>query len=93
VHVTLRTGALLSATVDDVDRISGNVDTALDFEVLDYSDPCISAAAGLTVEPLPGATFIAVRTESAHDVNDNGNVTCGEVVALAPMVFGAYWAR
>jgi hypothetical protein len=90
-YAALRAGALIDGTVEDADTISGTVEPVLEQSVLGFSDPCMAAAADLPVEVLPGSSFRAVRTNDEHDVNDNGNVTCGEIVVAAPELFGDYW--
>jgi len=87
----VRSSALLDGTVESADRIVGNADALLEQSVLGYSHDCLAAAAGLTIEILPGNTFQAVRVDMDLDVNEICNVTCGEIVLAAPTLFGAYW--
>lgn len=85
-----RTGVAAALAYRLFDRIG--VGTGVT-SVLDYSDPCMSAAADLPIELLDGATFKAVRVDASYDINDNGNVTCGEIVVAAEALFGAYWHK
>lgn len=89
----IRAAVHLSGTVDSLDLITGTVDPVLDQSVLGYSDPCLAAAAGLPVKIREGSTFQALRVGDELDLNENGNVTCGEIVEAAPLLFGEYWSR
>jgi hypothetical protein len=91
-YVALRVGVSIGGKVETLDRISGSVTPMLDQSVLGFSDPCMAAAADLPIDILVGSRFVALRTSDALDLNDNGNVTCGEIVAAAPALFGDYWA-
>jgi len=90
-YAALRSGATISGKVESYDRIVGSVKPVLDQSVLGFSDPCMAAAADLPIEILPGSEFEAIRVSDALDLNENGNVTCGEIVAAAPQLFGSYW--
>ncbi|MBI4699691.1 MAG: hypothetical protein HY744_00755 [Deltaproteobacteria bacterium] len=91
-YVAVRATGALSGTVESLDAVAGQAQSALDQSVLGYSHECLSIAAGLSIEILPGATFRAVRVGSQLDVNHNGNVTCGEIVLAAPALFGSFWS-
>ncbi|MCC6523332.1 MAG: hypothetical protein IT373_11770 [Polyangiaceae bacterium] len=90
-YVALRGGMTLAGTVQDLDTLAGAADPRLDQSILGYSDPCLDAAVSIPVTILGDNTFTARRTSAALDVNDNGNVTCGEIVVAAPKLFGAFW--
>jgi hypothetical protein len=87
-YVALRTSATLTGVVESARAMAGTLDVTLEQSVLGISAPCMAAAAELEVKVLPGSTFRAVRVGPEHDVDHNGNVTCGEVVAHAPTLFG-----
>lgn len=90
-YAALRTGATLAGTVDDLDHLTGSVEPSLEQSVLGISDECLAAGTDLPIELVPGATFRAIRVAEELDLNDNGNVTCGEIVEAAPELFGDYW--
>jgi len=90
-YVALRATAAVAGTVTDLDHLDGQVEASVDQSVLGYSDPGMAAATDLPIEILPGSTFQAVRVTDALDINDNGNVTCGEIVAAAAELFGEQW--
>ncbi len=86
IYATLRTGATLHGTVAG-DAIHGGADPLLDQKVLGTSNPCLGAAASLTITAEPGSSFSAKRATAALDIDKNGNVTCGEIVAAAGTFF------
>lgn len=90
-YVALRTAGAFVGTVESADVIVGGTDPKLDVSFLGFSDPCLSLAADLKIEVLPDAVFRAVRVGLELDINANGNVTCGEIVAAAPAMFGGPW--
>jgi len=92
-YTALRTVLALSGQVDDSDRLSGVISPVLEQSVIGYSEPCLAAAANLEIEVLPGSTFRAVRVGDEWDINDNGNITCGEIVVAAPTLFGGVWEQ
>ena len=87
IFATVRTGATLHGEVKSSDLISGTADPVLDQKVLGTTSPCLAAAATLVITPEPGSTFLAKRTSVALDLDKNGNITCGEIVAAAPTLF------
>jgi hypothetical protein len=87
IYATVRTGATLHGKAQSKDLITGSANPLLDQTVLGVSDPCLSIAATLKITPLPGSTFTAKRTTPALDIDHNGNVTCGEIVAAAATLF------
>lgn len=91
-YAALRTGAGLTATIDGFDELAGAAEPRLEQSVLGYSEPCMAAAAGLAIEPLGGSTFTARRVAPAGplDLDANGNVTCGEIVAARDTLFSAH---
>jgi hypothetical protein len=90
-YAALRAGAAFEGKVATLDAFQGSVQPQLDVSVIGYSDPCMAAAADLPIQLLEGASFRTIRTRPEHDIDDNGNVTCGEVVEAAPQLFGAFW--
>jgi hypothetical protein len=91
VYAALRTGTSLVGTVDSLDAITGSAAPTLEQSVLGFSNDCLAAASDLPIEILEGSSFRAVRVSDALDINENGNVTCGEIVEAAPDLFGPYW--
>jgi len=90
-YASLRVVLDLRGEVDDLDHIAGGVDAALDQTVLGWSDDCLAAAAQLPIEVLPGSTFRALRVGESEDLDDNGNVSCHELVVAAPSRLGGVW--
>lgn len=91
-YVALKTGVQLTGTVETSDRISGSVVPTLGQSTLGFSADCMAAAAGIAVETRAGSTFLAKRVGSSEDLDGNGNVGCGEVVAAGPSLFADFWA-
>lgn len=92
-YVALRTSALLAGIVQSADAFSGTLDVGLEQSVLGMSNPCLSAATDLKIEIQPGSTFRAVRVGAKQDIDENGNVVCGELVAAAEELFGEAWKK
>jgi hypothetical protein len=92
-YVALRTTGDLSATVITGDHIEGAANIHLDESVLGYSDSCLSVASNIFIEIDRGSPLRAERVGDAEDVDHNGNVSCPEIVANAPGLFGDYWAQ
>lgn len=92
VFVALRTVGTMSGTVHSADSFDGTLEPVLEQSVLGYSHDCMATAAALDIEILPGSSFRAVRLGDSFDIDENGNITCGEIVEAAAELFGAYWA-
>lgn len=90
-YAALRVVLDLRGHVESPDLVTGEVRASLDQSVLGWSDDCLAAAAGLPIEVVPGSTFRALRVGMDEDLDDNGNVTCDEVVAAAPALLGGVW--
>ncbi len=80
VYAALRIAAGVTGEVVDADTIAGEADPTLEQEILGWSDECISPAAALEVETMPGSTFVARRVSPDQDLDGNGNVSCAEIV-------------
>lgn len=90
--VALRATGVLSGAVQTPDLIKGYAQIHLDESVLGYSDPCLSAAASIKIVVEPDSPFRAQRVGAAQDIDQNGNVSCPEIVANAPNIF-ADWGQ
>ncbi|MBI3205850.1 MAG: hypothetical protein HYZ29_30220 [Myxococcales bacterium] len=89
--VALRTGVKLKGKVLTPDRIEGKAEVDLDQSVLGFSDDCLTTAAQINIVVEPGSPFRAVRVGSAQDLDDNGNVSCPEIVVKGGALFGDFW--
>lgn len=90
-YVTLRLFNELTGTVEDLNTITGDVTPQLDQIVLGTSHECVAPAASIKVDLVPGSTFRAVRVDD-RDADGDGNVSCDEITAAAPALFGDYWS-
>lgn len=91
-YVALRATVAMSATVEGLDRIEGDVTPTLDQSVLGVSHSCLTAAAGIDITILEGSRFTALRVGEAEDLDQNGNVSCPELTWYAPRLFGEFWS-
>jgi len=90
--VALKTSGSLSGAFSPAgDQISGKFDVKLAYNVLGWDDDCLSASSMLMIVIKPGSTFTAKRTTQDDDVDNDGNVSCSEIIYRAPIVFGQYW--
>lgn len=85
--VALRVSGQLGGTVQTPDVITGFAQVHLDESVLGYSDPCLSVATNIGLVVEPDSPFRAQRVGAAQDVDQNGNVSCPEIVATAATIF------
>ena len=70
------------------DVITGLAQIHLDESVLGYSDPCLSVALRtISIKVEPDSPFRAQRVGPAQDVDQNGNVSCAEIVIDAASIF------
>jgi len=92
IYVALRASVQMQTTVEDLDRLEGEVAPTLEQSVLGVSDRCLNAAAGLDIELLDGSTFTALRVGDAEDYDDNGNVSCPEIALFSEDLFGPFWS-
>jgi hypothetical protein len=90
-YAALRTSAALAGLVEDIDTIVGVVTPTLDQSVLGQSHSCLAPAAGLVIEIIEGSTFRGRRVGDAEDLDENGNVSCDELILAAPALFGELW--
>jgi hypothetical protein len=86
-YVAIRTSGTLVGQVPSPDLITGKVDVKFVDSVLGYSNECLSAAAMLKIDVSPGSPFRAIRTSSDDDIDQNGNVSCAELVLRIPVLF------
>lgn len=89
--VALRTSGTLTGSIPTPDLITGKVDVKFADSVVGFSNDCLSAAAMLKIEVMPGSPFKAIRTTPDDDIDQNGNVSCPEIVLRAPVTFGPEW--
>lgn len=92
IYAALRASVAMRTTIDDLDRLEGDVTPTLEQSILGFSDECLTAAANLEVEILEGSRFVAVRVGDDQDLDVNGNVSCPELAWYAVDLFGEYWA-
>lgn len=86
-YVAIRTSGSLIGQVPTPDLITGKVDVKFAYSVLGYSNECLSAAAMLKIDVEPGSPFTAIRTTKDDDIDQNGNVSCPELVARVTTLF------
>jgi hypothetical protein len=91
-YVALRATGVLAGTVETPDLIKGFAQIHLNESVLGYSDPCLAAAAQISIVVEPDSPFRAQRVGAAEDVDHNGNVSCPEIQITAPSIF-ADWSK
>ena len=91
-YVALRVSGQLGGTVQTPDVITGFAQVHLDESVLGYSDPCLSVATNIGLVVEPDSPFRAQRVGPAEDVDQNGNVSCPEIVINAASIFPD-WAQ
>jgi len=90
-YAALRTGGTLRGTVTGFDKIEGTVDIFETESILGYSDPCLAAAADIMTKLNPETTFQAQRLADEAELHSMGNVSCDDIVAQAPMLYGTEW--
>jgi hypothetical protein len=90
-YVALRTGGSLSATVTGLDTIDGTMNVIEDESVLGYQNGCLSVAANISPKLEPNSEYHAQRLADETELHTSGNVTCADIVATAPMLFGSAW--
>lgn len=86
-YVALRTSGALAGTVQTPDVITGKVNVKLDQSILGWSNDCLATAAKIQIHIDPGSSFRAVRVGDERDLDQNGNVSCPELVVAAPQLF------
>ncbi len=86
-YAALRVTGVLAGTVQTPDVITGLAQIKLDESVVGYSDPCLSVASTIVIQVQPDSPFRAQRVGAAEDVDQNGNVSCPEIVINAPSIF------
>jgi hypothetical protein len=92
-YVALRTKGTLSGTLKSSGTIDGTMAVEESESVLGYSDSCLSVAAGIDPMLSPTAPFHAQRLADESALHTSGNVSCGDIVAMAPMLYGSAWTN
>lgn len=92
-YAALRASVMLSGTLLDLDAFDGDASPDVDQSILGYTASCLSVASSLAVVVRPGSVFHARRVGDEQDLDDNGNVSCPEIVWWSPRFFGDYWLR
>lgn len=90
-YVAVKTGARFDATISSLDAFAGALTPTLDQSVLGYSNQCLSSSATLQPTITPGSTMKGQRVADSQDTDHDGNVSCAEISAAAPALFGNYW--
>ena len=90
-YVALRTGGTLSGKVTGTDTIDGTMNLFEEESVLGYSNMCLSIASSITPKLTPNSPFHAQRLADEAELHTSGNVTCSDIVAKAPALFGKQW--
>ncbi len=90
-YVALRTGGTLLGSVTGPETIDGTMDLFETESVLGYSNSCLSAAAEINPTLQPNSQFHAQRLADESQLHTSGNVTCSDIVAKAPALFGSAW--
>jgi hypothetical protein len=91
--VALRTGGSMTGTVTGLDTIDGTMAIFEEESVLGYSNACLSAASEITPKLSPSSPFHAQRLADESQLHTKGNVTCDDIIAEAPMLYGSAWAN
>ncbi len=90
-YVAIRTAGTVTGTFTGFDTIDGTVTISESESVIGYSDPCLSVAAELNPKLNPECPFHAQRLATEEELNAKGNVSCADIVAQAPMLYGSEW--
>jgi hypothetical protein len=90
-YVAIRTSGQFSGTFSGFDTIQGTLTFSESESVLGYSDPCLSIAAGIKVALEPSTSFVAQRLATEEELRSKGNVSCADIVAEAPKLYGGDW--
>ncbi len=86
-YVALRTSGELTGVVQTPDVITGKVNVHLDQSIVGWSNDCLATAAKIQILIQPGSPFRAQRVGDAQDIDQNGNVSCPELVTGASGIF------
>jgi hypothetical protein len=90
-YVAIRTMGTLSGTFKRTDAIDGTMAVTESESVLGYSNSCLSAAAGIDPMLSPTTPFHAQRLADETELDTTGNVSCSDIVAKAPALYGSVW--
>jgi hypothetical protein len=86
-YVALRVFGDLAGTVEGPDVIKGLATIHLDESVIGYSDPCLGVASNIHIVVQPGSPFRAQRVGLQYDLDNDGNVSCPEIIDQASLIF------
>jgi hypothetical protein len=90
-YVAIRTGGTITGTFTGFDTLDGTMNIKESESVVGYSDPCLSAATEVNPELNPMTTFHAQRLADEQDLDAKGNVSCADIIAEAPKLYGSAW--
>jgi hypothetical protein len=90
-YVAIRTSGTFSGTVSGFDTITGTLSFAETESVVGYSDPCLATAADIVPKLAPSTMFEATRLADEAELHTSGNMTCDDIIAAAPMLYGSVW--
>jgi hypothetical protein len=90
-YVALRTGGTVKGKVTGLGTIEGTMTVFEEQSVLGYSNSCLAAAADILIKLEPGSPYHAVRVADEAKIDSTGNVTCSDIEAMAPALFGKAW--
>jgi hypothetical protein len=92
-YVAIRTGSSLTGTFTGFDVIDGTLTVSESESVVGYSDPCLAAAADINPKYMPTTPFHAQRLADEATLHAQGNVTCDDIIAQAPKLYGSAWTE
>jgi hypothetical protein len=89
--VSLRTGGTISGKLTGPGTIAGTMQLFDEEVVLGYSNSCLSTATEINPKLKPNSPFTAQRLADEAELDSTGNVTCNDILAKAPALFGKDW--
>lgn len=92
-YVAIRTQGTLTGTFTPAGNIDGTMAVTESESVLGYSNMCLMAAAELDPRLSPTTSFHANRLADESQLHQNGNVTCDDIIAQAPKLYGSAWTN
>ena len=90
-HKHVNQMGLLSPT--GFDTIDGTVNISESESVIGYSDACLAVATEIDPKLSPICPFHAQRLATEAELDARGNVSCADIVAQAPKLYGSEWTN
>jgi len=91
-YVALRTGGQLSGTISAQDTIDGTMSIFEAESVVGFSNSCLALSSSINPHLSPETTFHAQRLASEEQLRTTGNVSCADIIAEAPKLYGSAWS-